>query len=96
MSSADKKASGSQTMRKIVQAIFFVLFVIACSLLAGYIIAVVFSITTVVAMGWIAASIAFIYLLHSGLFMKAFHFWMGIAEQVANIIDLIQVEFENA
>ena len=84
------EGGNASTTRKLIQALFFVLFSIGCSIIAGYIIALVVSATGVIAMGWVAASIAFIYLLHSGLFMKAYNFWMAIASHLGDFVETVQ------
>ena len=84
------EGGNASTTRKLIQALFFVLFSIGCSIIAGYIIALVVSATGVIAMGWVAASIAFIYLLHSGLFMKAYNFWMAISNHFGDFVETFQ------
>lgn len=70
----------------IVTAIFFTIFVVGYSSAAGWIVAFITAATGVLALGWIAAAIVTIYLLHSGLFTAAFKGWINIGQRIASVI----------
>lgn len=70
----------------IVTAIFFTVFVMGYSMAAGWIVAIITAVTGVIALGWIAAAIVTVYLLHSGLFSAVFSGWLNIGKHIANAI----------
>lgn len=80
----------NQVFRKhcesIVTAIFFTVFVVGFCTAAGWIVAFITSITGVIALGWIAAAIVTVYLLHSGLFSTVFSGWLNIGKRIATVI----------
>jgi len=76
---------GDDTFKKVIIAVFFAIFVIGASVIAGYIVSFVTALTGVIAMGWIAAVISFTYFLHTGLLTKAYTSWMSIASKIGSV-----------
>lgn len=70
----------------IITAIFFTIFVVGYCSAAGWIVALITTVTGVLAMGWVAAAVVTVYLLHSGLFSAAFNGWIKIGQRIAAVI----------